>query len=190
MSTPFPTLLLAVGVLTIVVPASAGPQPAPKKQSFETYNLLRTRNIFDPERRPGSSTPVATETAPSHSDFAALTGTMITPEKTLAFFSGSRTEFNVVLSTSGTIAGAKITKINSDSVEIERNGKLITVAIGQTVPLNASSKPGPAPGFTPADSTPSTTANAAPGSSPSAQPSTDREALMRRMMEKRQQELK
>jgi len=168
----------------------AGPNPTPKKQGYEAYPLTRSRNIFDSERQPGAATAgssavQASTPSPSNADFAALTGTLITADKALAFFSGSRPEFNVVLSTKGNIAGAVVTKINSSSIEIERSGKRTTVAVGQTVPLNASSAPTAAPGIT----APSPT-DAAPSVSSAPVQGADREALMRRMMEKRQQELK
>jgi len=162
----------------------------PSKKGFENYALLRTRNIFDPDRQPGATnTPVVSQTPtppPTRADYAALTGIMITADKALAFFSGSRPEFNAVLATSGTIAGAVVTRITPDSVEVERDGKRIVIAVGQTVPLDASSVPGSAPAnISPLSASP--TANAASTPAPA---SVDRETLIRRMMEKRQQELK
>jgi len=169
----------------------AAPSVPSKKQGFENYALLRTRNIFDPDRQPGAvnNAPSASQTPTpptTRADYAALTGIMITADKALAFFSGSRPEFNAVLATSGTIAGAVVTRITPDSVEVERDGKRIVIAVGQTVPLDASSVPGSAPAnISPLSASP--TANAASTPAPA---SVDRETLIRRMMEKRQQELK
>lgn len=181
---PITACLLALGA---VLQAA---RPLPQKQGFENYALVRTRNIFDPERQPGATnTAVASQTpqpTPSSTDYAALTGVMITAEKALAFFSGSRPEFNAVLSTKGNIAGAVVTRITPDSVEVVRDGKRTVVAVGQTVPLNASSVPGTAPASIPT-SVASPLTNTASTPAPA---SADREALMRRMMEKRQQELK
>jgi len=194
MSTPSLKLSAATCLLALVASAWAAPQQSAKKTGYEAYNVLRTRNIFDPERQPGvtNTAPVQVHTTPTQADYAALTGTMITAEKTLAFFSGSRTEYNAVLTTNGRIAGAKINKITADSVEVERNGKRITIAVGQTVPLDSSSMPTAAPASTPSsDSTASPSANnSSPSASSTSAPSGDREAVMRRMMEKRQQELK
>ena len=178
-------LLALSAVLQAARPVSS------QKQGFENYALLRTRNIFDPDRQPGASnTSVASQTpqpTPSVSDYAALTGTLITAEKALAFFSGSRPEFNAVLAAQGSIAGAIVTRITPDSVEVLRDGKRTVVFVGQTVPLDASSVPGIAPAAVPALSASPTTTNAASTPAPV---SVDRESLMRRMMEKRQQELK
>ena len=183
----------AACLLALTVSAWAAPHQTPaKKTGYETYRLLQTRNIFDPERQPGvtNTAPVQVQTTPSNPDYAALTGTMITAEKTLAFFSGSRTEYNAVLTTNGRIAGAKVTKITAESVEVERNGKRVTVAVGQTVPLDASSMPTAAPASTPSSATTASPSNTSPNASSTSAPSGDREAVMRRMMEKRQQELK
>lgn len=192
MSTPSQKLSAATCLLALVASAWAAPQQA-KKTGYDAYSVLRTRNIFDPERQPGvvnSSAAPTPSPAQTSADYAALTGTMITAEKTLAFFSGSRTEYNAVLTTNGRIAGAKLTKITADSVEVERNGKRVTVAVGQTVPLDASSVPTAAPASTPSSASASLPSNTTPGASSTSAPSGDREAVMRRMMEKRQQELK
>ena len=192
MSMPYKTLSANACLLALTA-AVALASPS-KKAGYEGYALVRARNIFDPERQLGvtsTSAPTQTQTpAPTAADYAALTGTMLTANKALAFFSGSRPEFNKVLVIGGTIAGATLMQITSNSIEIEREGKRILIAIGQTVPLDASSAPGAAPSSSqsstasPTKATSSTTAAApTPGSA-------DREALMRRMMEKRQQELK
>ena len=178
-------LLLASAAAGLCAPPSQPVKPPQPKKGFDAYPLVRTRNIFDPERQPGVASPGSGQsqaTQPqANTDFAALTGVLVTPEKTLAFFSGSRPEFNKVLPLNATIAGATLTKITPDSIEVEREGKSVTVAVGQTVPLNNSFLPTTAP-------IPSS--DATPGDSPVPQPRTDREALIRRMMEKRQQELK
>ncbi|MEI8235117.1 MAG: hypothetical protein WCH57_10595 [Verrucomicrobiota bacterium] len=185
-------LLLAAGTTAFAT-------PAPKKPGFDAYALLRTRNIFDPERQPGATTdatPAAsTQAPPGRADFAALTGIMITSEKPLAFFSGSRPEYSGVLPAGSAIAGARLARITADAIEIERNGKRTLVAVGQTVPLDATSAPTAAP--TPIAAPDPSASSAAPTgaatfpSSPAASTpaSADREALIRRMMEKRQKEL-
>jgi len=189
MSIPLFRLSTATCLLVLAASSWAAPQQSAKKTGYDAYSLLRTRNIFDPERQPGMNNTSATPApapAQTSADYAALTGTMITAEKTLAFFSGSRPEYNAVLTTNGKIAGARINKITANSVEVERNGKHVTVAVGQTVPLDSSSAPTAAPASSPS----TTTANNPSPSSSTSGPSVDREAVMRRMMEKRQQELK
>ena len=117
--------------------------------TFESYKLVRTRNVFDPDRRPLVKKEGAPTAAPiQQSDYVALTGTMLNAGKTLAFFSGSRTEFNKVLAVRDSIAKATITKIDGTGVELDRDGRKITVAVGQTVPLD-NSAPAAAPASQP-----------------------------------------
>lgn len=179
--------------------------PQPPKGFDGNFALVKTRNIFDPQRQPGLAGPAPTAAPVTRSDFAALTGILVTSDKTLAFFSGSRPEFNTVLKPGASIAGATIARITPTFIEVTRDGKTIPVMVGQTVPLDAASAPGaapaPAPIATPATaSTPSIPSNlpvtttsapaSAPAASPSSVPNVDREAVMRRMMQKRQQELR
>ena len=155
-------------------------QAMPKPKGYEAFRMVRTRNIFDPERQPGSVASATPTPATTRSDFVALTGIMVTSEKSLAFFSGSRAEFSKVLSVGGAIAGANVTKITPATIEVERAGKLTAVAIGQTVPLD-----GGAPTAAPAEA-----GNSSTPAGPESPATSDRAAVLRRMMEKRQQELK
>ena len=124
-------------------------KPVSAAQGFDAFKMVRTRNIFDPDRRPPPSqngTSAAAAVPLAQSDYVVLTGTLVTNDKALAFFSGSRADFNKVLPVQEKIAGATITKIDPGSVTIDRAGKTVTIAVGWTVPLNgAASAPAPAP---------------------------------------------
>lgn len=169
--------------------------------SFENYRMVRTRNVFDPDRRSlsaPSSSPVPAVVKPS--DYVALTGTLLNADKSLAFFSGSRSDFNKVLSVRDKIADATITDITAAGVEVDRGGKKVTVAVGQTVPLDNSAptaaplaqtlpsgggdvaSPNTAPNNPPTASASAATAAAANGLS------SKQQEIMKRMMEKRQQD--
>lgn len=173
--------------------------------------MVSTRNIFDPDRQPirPASERRPQAPPPTRNDSASLTGIMVTAEKTLAFFSGTRPDLNKVLPVQGTIAGATVTRIAPNEVEIEREGKKTVLAIGQPLPLGAGAAPA-APAATagagttepsspalesgaPATITPTTPA--APGSTEQAAPSpeppiSNRDDLIKRMMERRQRETK
>ena len=177
--------------------------------TYESFRLLHTRNVFDPDRRPVRPANNAASIATSRSDYLALTGTLIDAGKSYAFFSGSRSDFNKVLSVRDKIANATITQITPMNIVVDRGGRSVSVAVGQTVPLDDKSAPGPAPSnqaevtATSIDRPPAT-AEAAPStdaggaSAPAAAPApggvrpaaTSKEEIMRRMMEKRQQDLK
>jgi len=170
-------------VVALAVVADAG-MPE-KKISYDSFRLVRTRNIFDPDRRamvPASVVQAAPPSPPiTPADFVALNGVLMTSDRTLAFFSGSRPEYSKVLPVQGSIAGATLLKITPDSIVVDRNGKQITVAVGQTIPLDGSA---PAAAPVPVDSTP-----ASPQTSSSAAPPGNASETMRRMMERRQKEL-
>ena len=183
---------------------SPSPRPAatPAAVGFEGYKLVRTRNVFDPDLRPlvtasqGTPAPAPIQ----QSDYIALTGTMLNAGKTLAFFSGSRPEFNKVLSVRDSIAKATITNISVAGVEVDRGGYKITVAVGQTLPLD-NSAPTAAPAPQPvvaaaaaaaAATVVSTTATvggtaATPAANAGAM-SAKQQEIMKRMMEKRKQD--
>jgi hypothetical protein len=169
--------------------------PVVPGQGFDAFTMSRTRNIFDPDRRPivqaSSAAPTRQQSPPpTRADYVALTGTMVTEDRALAFFSGSRSEYNKVLAPDASIAGAKISKITPTGIEVERGGKKITVGVGQTVPLDDSA-PAAAPASAPApavSAATSSTTETTP-SAPSAVPA-DAGDVLKRMMERRQQELK
>ncbi len=170
--------------------------PAPK-QGFEAYNILVRRNIFDPDRQPIASTagaqPRIVEQPHRAADYVTLTGVMFDQGKALAFFSGSRADYDKVTEVNGDIAGAKVTRIAPGGIEVDRGGKKIAVAVGQTVPFDDS-----APGAPPPQAASDSASNGAPGTappgtgglSPTAPPLPGNLSdVMRRMMERRQQEL-
>jgi len=182
--------IAVIAVSLAWMPAFLQADTPAKKPSYDNYRLLKTRNIFDPDRRAMNVSqqgpPVKTTKAATRSDYVALTGVMVTGEKSLAFFSGSRSEYSKVLPVKGVIAGATVVQITPANIIVERDGKQITVAVGQTVPFDGS-----APGAAPApDVTTSSSSTSNPQPSSANAPSTDRSEIMRRMMERRQQQLK
>ena len=213
----------SAAVLALLLPWLAHAEPAAPspaagtpsgRPTYDSFRLIHTRNVFDPDRRPVrpvNSAPAAV--GPTRADYAALTGTMLSAEKSYAFFSGSRPEFNKVLSVHDNFANATITGITGQSIEIERGGKRTAILIGQTVPFDNQTAPGepPAEAPTPEVSSsvsapgsggtyrsatgatspyrPATAGNPAAASTSKAPPA-NLDEIRRRMMEKRQQELK
>lgn len=171
-----------------------------KVAGFEAFRMMRTRNMFDPNRRPArSETPrTVAPVRENRSSSLSLTGTMVTEGKALAFFTGTRADYSKVVGVGDTIADGKITAIKSSAVELERAGKVSTLAIGQQFQIDG--KPSDSP---PAESTLPATADAPPvepgaaapapaaGTTPAAPPasSTDKSEILRRMMERREKEM-
>ncbi len=186
----------AVVALLLLVAGSGVARAAEKVAGFEAFRLMRTRNMFDPNRRPARSEAPQRSVAPvreNRSSTLSLTGTMVTEGKSLAFFSGSRADYSKVLAVGDTIAGCKITAIKSTEIEMERGGKPGTLAVGQQLQIDGAPSDLPPPeaaapataNATPGDPSPPTPA--APGATPAA--SNDPSDVLRRMMERREKEM-
>ena len=110
-------------------------------KGYEAFKIVRTRNIFDPNRKPvRNEAPRAPEPRRPRSSTFTLTGTMVREGRSLAFFGGSRSEFSKVISVGDSVANYKITTIEPGQVELEREGKKMTLAIGK--PFTIESAPG------------------------------------------------
>jgi len=189
--------MLLAGILPSLGGHSFG-QASDSRQGFDAYRILVVRNIFDPDRLPMASPeetrhPIV-EPAPKAGDYVTLTGVMFNEGKGLAFFSGSRAEYDRVTGLEGEIAGAKVTGIAPSGIEVSRGGKKIVVAVGQTVPFD-DSPPGRPPSIaseaaatSPPEAAPSGGGGLTPAAAPAPLPGNLNE-VMRRMMERRQHEL-
>jgi hypothetical protein len=119
-----------------------------------------------------------------------LTGVMVNDGKALAFFSGSRPDYDKVTEVNGEIAGARVTKVTPEGVEVDRAGKNIRVAVGQTVPFDNSAPGAPPPGAAAVGAAPAAVSPGAGDGSPASSPLPGNlNEVMRRMMERRQKEL-
>jgi hypothetical protein len=205
--------LSAVGLLAAVDAQAQGAANA--AQGYDAFKFVKTRNIFDPNRRPirAAAPPPVQNNIQSRrrENYIALTGTMVTPDKKLAFFNGARSEYNKVLGVHGKIADFTITDVTPTQVELEIGGKPVVVQVGSRLPLNGSSAAAaqadaeaaaaptaeasaaapavaPAPGNSNAAAAapaPAVNSNAPP--IPNAAPANQSD-VMRRMMERRQKE--
>jgi hypothetical protein len=191
----FALLLIALGFVTALTAADA-PAPPPAK-GFDAFKLVKTRNIFDPDRRAmaSASTP-GRSSLTTRANFIALTGTMVAEGKMLAFFSGSRAEYSKVISVGDSIADFKVTDITTSQVELEHAGKSIAVAVGKQIPLEGSSaaitvEPAAANAATPpADGAAAAPSDASTPAEPKpAAPADSQADLIKRMMERREKEL-
>ncbi len=191
---------IAVAAFILFVAGNGHAQAAEKAPAYDTFHLVRTRNMFDPNRRPSrvdasASQKSSTLGKQSRGSMLMLTGTMVTAGKTLAFFSGTRAEFSRVISVGDTIADCKITAIKLTAVDMERAGKSTPLAVGQQLQIDGSPSDVPVeetPAVTgaPADpSAPNTAGPAAADSTSSSAPTNDKNEILRRMMERRAKEL-
>jgi hypothetical protein len=185
-------IVMIAAVFAVRGGVSFAQAPAAGK-GFDAYSVLTERNIFDPNRMPrvAGAPPPVVEPPRKAGDYVALTGVMIHEGRALAFFSGSRPDYDKVAEVNGEIAGAKVTRIAPGGIEVDRAGKKVVVAVGQTVPFD-NSAPGAPPADAVAASAPAGAATTAgtEDSAPAAPPLPGNlNDVMRRMMERRQHEL-
>ena len=191
-------------VLALFLAGNAGALAAEKVAGFDAFRLMRTKNMFDPNRRPArTETASAQRPAPvreNKSSTLTLTGTMVTEGKVLAFFAGTRADYSKVLSVGGTIADCKITAIKATEVEMERGGKPGALAVGHQLQIEGAPSdvpaeapvPAPAPGdpaSSPSPGAPPADPAAPAGPTAGPAPSNDKSDVLRRMMERREKEM-
>jgi hypothetical protein len=87
-------------------------------------------------RTESATTTTAVTATQRRPNFFALTGAMVTEDRALAFFSGSPSDYNKVLRAGEAIADYKITNVSAKGVELAREGKTISLNVGQQIPLD------------------------------------------------------
>jgi hypothetical protein len=103
--------------------------PTTPAGSFETFRLVSDRNIFNPNRT-GRRDRSSEETAP-RLDQINLVGTMESDRGLRAFFDGSSAAFRKALRAGDSIESFKITQVSPSGVELERDGKALSLRVGQ-----------------------------------------------------------
>ncbi len=187
---------------------AASPVPVPNRdtatparpQDFESFKLLYTRNIFDPNRQPSAGPGRRPVPRPKKIDGLALVGTLIYDQAAYAFFKGSEARYQTALSLSNTIDGLKLIEIGPDSVKFSApSNSIIELALDKqlrredegpwqlssspmswdSAPAGALSSESPSRAFTGRDSR-------AASSSSSGGSADD---IIKRLMQKREQEM-
>jgi hypothetical protein len=165
--------------------------------AFERFQPIFERNIFNPNRRPQVVVSAPVERPPDPVvDEISLIGTLVTEQQTFAFFESNRMEFRGVLELGMPVADYQIAAISSKGVILSASGQSIELAVGMglsrvdlgewrfgTSPQRTTS---PALARRPeGSSTPSPT----PSAAPQANEGGSNEDLLKKLMERRRQEL-
>lgn len=191
-----PSLLaVVVGAALFLFPGIGGPSPVSAEEtvrtgSYESFPLLRSRNIFDPNRTPRAApTGPVTRTTP---DYLRLTGTLISDGRYLAFFSGSREDFRQVVTLEESVGGLTVTGITQDHVEMTHGDQPVKLTIGSSYLIAEARLAGdddlPQNSSGPTDSAGEEETSPTPSASGSAENPNESDVL-RRMRERRQQEI-
>ncbi len=175
-------------------PAAAAPAPAVRATTagpvtgLAAFRIIEERNIFNPNRV--GRTVAGADTPAPQNETIAFVGTMNYEKGLFAFFASSTASFQKTLHEGEPIAQYTVGRITKDSVEMNRDGQKLTLTIGQ-----ALSRP---PGGDWAVTTPVAIVATAPEAaraadqpaSPSPAVPADASETLKRLMEKRQQQLK
>ena len=153
---------------------------------FSVFQVISQKNIFNLNRTGRRRDRSRTQRG---GDAFSLVGTMSYDKGTFAFFDGTGSEYKKVLQNDGAIAGYKVAEITPISVKLETGGKQVTMKVGTqmrredrgTWQLVASSEL-PQPSVDDAASAASDTANDSSSDEPN--------DVLRRLMQRREQELK
>lgn len=181
-------------VRSAAAPAST-PKPATDSglvptASFDTFRVVVDRNIFNSVRTGRTSRDAGGDTGP-RGDTLALVGTMDSDKGLYAFFDSTDPRLAKAVHEGDSLPPFKVTRITADAVELENNGRKLTLRMAQQLRrpdatsewtlVNADVAQPLRPD--------ASAAAAAPVNTPPAIPADASEAL-RRLMEQRQKQLK
>jgi hypothetical protein len=165
----------------------AGTNKGSVTPEYSAFGIIVERNIFDPNRfprRPGQERP------PSRSyDYVTLVGTMTYEQGTFAFFDGTSSAYRKALKLADAIAGYKVTNIAPDGVKLSSGTNQLELRVGAQLrreedgPWRLASQSrsyGAPPSLTSTNAAASTSSTAA-----SSVPESD---ILKRLMQKREQE--
>jgi len=159
----------------------------PAAPTFETYRLVGDRNIFNPNRIGRSR---SSEAPAPRNDVISFVGTMQYEKGLFAFFDSPDAAYRKALNEGGALGKFTVKGITADSVELERDAKPLTLRMGQQLrrPEGGEWSVVAADVVRSEARAAEAAANPGPGA-PLAIPADASDAL-RRLMEKRQQQLK
>jgi hypothetical protein len=100
------------------------------RTDYRNFDVIAKKNIFNPHRSPVYVAPERPQRVRSRTESLALVGVMSYGKGPMAFFEGSRSDYRRVLKTNDSIAGFKVTSIDSSSVKLASNTNEIEMPLG------------------------------------------------------------
>jgi len=182
---------MALALFSSVLGLSAQSTNNASTPTYESFDIIARRNIFDPNRRGIERPHIRTE---SHTpDILSLVGTMSYPKGKFAFFDGTKTDYKKVLEPGATIAGYTIKDITPKDVTLAANGKELTLKVGTQMRKEQGQSDWKPSTQTDMPSTSDTNAGSSGSASDQSVPTGANPAandIIKRLMEQRQQLLK
>ena len=96
---------------------------------FDTFRVVSERNIFNPNRT--GRRERTSEEPPPRVDVISVVGTMESDRGLRAFFDGSDASYRRAVRVGESVDKFKVTQISPHVVELERDGKNLSVRVGQ-----------------------------------------------------------
>jgi hypothetical protein len=194
--------LLLLGALLAMEAQEAN---LPSRRDYSAFRIIAERNIFNPNRsgRSGRSAGRAASEGRVATPSFALVGTMCYEQGRFAFFDGSSSDYRKALEPADSIAGYKIAAITPGHVKLEStNGQPIDLAVGMQMKkqdegdwlLVAGAESSKTPGHSPASAgspDPSVAADdkTETAEATDADPAGPADEVLKKLMQKREQEL-
>jgi Tfp pilus assembly protein PilP len=97
--------------------------------TFDTFRVVSERNIFNPNRT--GRRERTTEEQPPRVDVISIVGTMESDRGLRAFFDGSDSSYRRAVRVGESVDKFKVTQISPNVVDLERDGKNLSVRVGQ-----------------------------------------------------------
>jgi len=106
--------------------------PTETGPSFENFELIWQRNIFDPSRRKQVEEPVVRAPEPVVYEFSLL-GTLVTENNSYAFFEGNRSSLSGVVKQGESFEPFIVQAISTTSIQLVSGEENIPLKIGMTL---------------------------------------------------------
>jgi hypothetical protein len=190
----FAPIILVIAATLAAGPVAVAQDSAPAgPPSLQSFNIIVTNNIFDPNRRPGRTYRPGPSYRPQRVEGFTLVGTMSYQSGTYAFFDGTSYDYRKSVKASDTIAGYKVTEITHDAIKLAAaSNQPVTMRVGMQMRRENGgpwSLKAQAESFASSTPSPSSSTTSSAGSpAPSLPAGTD--DVIRRLMLKRAQESK
>jgi hypothetical protein len=116
-------MMLGVGNCAAQTNTDAGP-------TYDSFRVITTRNIFNPNRSRYISYTHTPHTSASTYESIALVGTMSYPKGKFAFFDGSSSQYKKVVEPGANIGGYTVKDVTATNVTLAANGKDFEMKVG------------------------------------------------------------
>ncbi len=102
------------------------------KIDLEAFSVIWERNVFNPNRQPARpEMPImSSEEPPPPTDGLRLVGVLLVGEERVAFFEGTRSEFNAHRRVGEELGGFVVDKVRIDGVDLRMGDARLELAVG------------------------------------------------------------